>query len=196
MSPKTIIMMGRPGAGKGTQLARLAQRLEDADERTVFRFETGRAFRELAAGKSHTSDMVRETLNKGVLQPVFLSVWLWGGEFVKNLEHDEHIIMDGFPRRVAEAEVLETALAFYKREQVDVVFLDVTDEVAIERMMGRGRDDDALESAQYRLQVYHEQIDPVLDFYREHTEHRFHQINADNTEDAVQQTILEVLNIP
>ena len=80
MNPYTIIFIGPQGSGKGTQIEKLDTVLRTHDpSRKVIDIQTGRRFRALAAkGEGYTERHIQETLNTGILQPLFLSVVLWG----------------------------------------------------------------------------------------------------------------------
>src|SRR3989344_6710023 len=124
MQPFTIILVGPPGSGKGTQVKLLEQFLKEHDpERRTVSFSTGEAFRKLVQGKSYSSELIRETLDHGGLQPEFLAICIWAGIFIEKLEGNEHIIIDGSPRRPLEGEALDGAFTFYKRTEPHVLNL-------------------------------------------------------------------------
>lgn len=169
MDPKTIIFIGPQGSGKGTQIERLDKTLKAKDpNRRVVDIQTGRRFRGMAAKQEgYTERSVHQTLDTGVLQPLFLSVVLWGDAFHHHVDPDCHLLIDGFPRTVNEARVLESALAFYRRENVVIINLETPEEVVRKRMEGRARPDDTPESIEARLRWYREETLPVLAYYRE-----------------------------
>jgi len=174
MQTHTIIFIGPQGSGKGTQIGLLSQFFKERDpERKVVDIQTGRRFRSLAIkGEGYTEKKVFETLDTGKLQPLFLSVVLWGDAFHDHVDPDCHILIDGFPRTVDEARVLESALAFYRRSNLIVVNLKTDETVVRERMVSRARPDDTPASIEARLEWYREETVPVLAYYRErpHTE--------------------------
>lgn len=169
MQIHTIIFIGPQGSGKGTQIELLSKVLKKRDpERRVLDIQTGRRFRALAAkGEGFTEKKVHETLDSGVLQPLFLSVALWGDAFHHHADAECHLLIDGFPRTVNEAKVLESALLFYKREYVTIINLETSEKVVRERMMQRARPDDTEASIEARLTWYREETIPVLAYYRE-----------------------------
>jgi adenylate kinase len=195
--PFTIIFIGPQGSGKGTQIERLDKTLRELDpKRRLVDIQTGRRFRALAAKQEgFTEKEIHKTLDTGVLQPLFLSVVLWGDAFHHHVDTHCHLLMDGFPRTVNEARVLESALAFYKREELIIINLDTPEEVVRARMVSRARPDDTPESIEARLTWYREETLPVLAYYRE----RAHTtvIDCDGTQsiDAVQSQILEKLGL-
>lgn len=169
MQSKTIIFIGPQGSGKGTQIQLLSKALKQAQpDRSVLDIQTGRRFRALAAkGEGFTEKKVFETLDSGVLQPLFLSVVLWGDAFHHHADPETHILIDGFPRTVHEAHVLESALKFYRRNPLTVINLEVSEALVRERMRLRARPDDTENSIEARLAWYREETLPVLAYYRE-----------------------------
>lgn len=169
MQTQTIIFIGPQGSGKGTQIELLSKALKTAQpDRRVLDIQTGRRFRALAAkGEGFTEKKVYETLDSGVLQPLFLSVVLWGDAFHHHADPDCHILIDGFPRTVHEANVLESAFSFYKRSPVTVINLEASEDLVRERMRLRARPDDTETSIEARLTWYRVETLPVLAYYRE-----------------------------
>jgi adenylate kinase len=195
MQTHTIIFIGPQGSGKGTQIERLKVAMKERDaSRRIVDIQTGRRFRALAAKQEGYTEMhVSETLNTGILQPLFLSVVLWGDAFQNQVDEDCHILIDGFPRTVHEAHVLESALSFYKRSPVTVIHLDTPEDIVRERMHGRAREDDTPESIEARLTWYREETLPVVAYYRSRTDTSVIDIDGTKSIDAVQQEIQNAL---
>lgn len=181
MQPVTIIFVGPQGSGKGTQIEKLTTVLKKIDpERRTVDIQTGRRFRALAAkGEGYTEKKVQETLDKGVLQPLFLSVALWADAFHSYVDSDCHLLIDGFPRTVHEAHVLESALSFYLRKDVVVINLETDENIVRERMKLRARPDDTPDVIEVRLKNYREETLPVLTYYKERSNTRV--VNCDGS---------------
>lgn len=197
MTPKTIIFIGPQGSGKGTQIDRLDQVLKEQDPtKRVVDIQTGRRFRAMAAsGEGYTEKRIQETLNSGILQPLFLSTVLWGDAMRTHVDEECNLLIDGFPRVLNEAKVLESALRFYKREEIDIINLDTPEEVVRERMKGRARPDDTPESIEERLKWYREETLPVVEYYRSRPNTRVHDIDGMKTIDEVHAAILAALRL-
>ena len=197
MQPFTIIFIGPQGSGKGTQIARLDAVLNEKDPtRQTVDIQTGRRFRALAAqGEGYTEQHVAETLNSGVLQPLFLSVNLWGDAMRTYVNEDCHLLIDGFPRTVAEATVLESALRFYKRSPLTIVNLDTPEEIVRDRMESRAREDDTRESIEARLAWYRDETLPVINYYRTRSDTNVIDIDGTDTIDGVHIQILNALGL-
>ncbi len=197
MQTHTIIFIGPQGSGKGTQIEMLTKFLKAHDPaHRVIDVQTGRRFRALAMkGEGYTEKKVHETLDTGVLQPLFLSVMLWSDAFHQHLDPEAHLLIDGFPRTIHEAEVLESALSFYRRDHLIVIDL-VTDEAVVrERMMKRARQDDTDASIEARLTWYREETLPVLDYYRKRPHTSVIDCDGTDTILGVHTQILQALSL-
>lgn len=197
MKPHTVIFVGPQGSGKGTQVGRLGSRLKSNDPtRRVVDIQTGRRFRALAAKEeNYTEKSVANTIDTGAFQPLFLSVVLWGDAFLHHASPECHLLIDGFPRTVEEAIVLESALSFYERSEVTIVFLDVSEEEVRARMKARARKDDTDEAIEIRLRGYREQTLPVAEYYEKRPNTRTVHIDATRSIDEVAQSIVETLGV-
>lgn len=197
MAPLTVIFVGPQGSGKGTQIERLRTALVERDPlRRVVDIQTGRRFRSLAA-KSETfaERKVAETLDTGVLQPDFLTHILWGEAMIDQLDPLAHLLIDGFPRTVVQAHVLEDALRFFERTVVQVINLETPEMVVRARMKDRARADDTEQSIENRLRWYREDTMPVLTYYRERPQTVVHAIDGQQSVDEVQAAIISALGL-
>jgi len=197
MQPTTVIFIGPQGSGKGTQIEKLYKVMAEKDPlRRVVDIQTGRRFRALAAKReTYAERKIERTLDTGQLQPDFLTHILWGQAMLDQLDPKSHLLIDGFPRTVQQAEVLEDALNFFERDVVQVINLDTPEEIVRERMKGRARDDDTDESIETRLKWYREDTLPVLDYYRVRPDTVVHDLVGIDTIDGVHKQILQALGL-
>lgn len=197
MQPFTIIFIGPQGSGKGTQIQKLDEVLTQKDPtRDTIDFQTGRRFRALAMkGEGYTEEHVAQTLDSGVLQPLFLSVVLWGDAMREHMNPNRHVLIDGFPRTEPEAIVLESALSFYERKEVTIINLDTPEEVVRDRMIGRSRPDDTESSIEERLRWYREETLPVLEYYRKREHTTVIDIDGTQSIEQVHAAILTALKL-
>lgn len=195
--PKTVIFIGPQGSGKGTQIEKLDAVLKVKDPtRRVVDIQTGRRFRAMAAsGEGYTEKRIGDTLDTGILQPLFLSTVLWGDAMRTHVDPECHLLIDGFPRVVDEAKVLESALAFYQRTPVEIIHLKTPEPIVRERMITRARKDDTEGSIEERLRWYREQTMPVVEYYRARAETIVHDVDGTLSIDEVHSAILEALNL-
>lgn len=197
MQPKTVIFIGPQGSGKGTQIERLKSVLESTDaRRRVVDIQTGRRFRSLAAKQeTFAEDKIAATLDAGTLQPDFLSAVLWGQAMVDQLDPKSHLLIDGFPRTVAQVPDLEDAFRFFERTEVEVINLVTPEEVVRARMLSRARADDTPESIEARLRWYREETLPVVEFYRARAHTIVHNIDGTLSIDAVHDAVIAALGV-
>jgi adenylate kinase len=193
----TIIFIGPQGSGKGTQIEKLDTVMAEKDPvRRVVDIQTGRRFRALAArSETYAEKKVADTLDTGMLQPDFLTHILWGEAMLDQLDPKSHLLIDGFPRTVTQAHVLDDALDFFERDNIHVINLETPEEVVRARMSSRARADDTTESIEERLRWYREDTLPVLDYYRARPDITVHDIYGMDTIDGVHAQILEALKI-
>ncbi|MBO5564488.1 MAG: adenylate kinase [Lachnospiraceae bacterium] len=184
-----IVMLGAPGAGKGTQAKRIAEKYH------LPHISTGDIFRANLREGTELGLKAKEYMDAGALVPDSLTVELLLDRVAKDDCRDGYVL-DGFPRTIAQADVLTDALA-KSGDKVDLAInIDVPDEHIQRRMSGRRscpqcgqgyhtefnppkeegvcdkcgaaliqRDDDKPETVAKRLQVYHEQTQPLIEYY-------------------------------
>ena len=161
---KFIILVGPPGAGKGTQAKLLQERFD------LPQVSTGDLFRYNLQNETDLGKLARTYMDRGELVPDEVTVAM-----VKlRLSQDDcagGAILDGFPRTLAQAEALDELLADLGGK-IDVVpSIEVPQDVLVERLLKRaileGRADDNEETIRTRMQVYEDQTKPLLDYYGE-----------------------------
>jgi adenylate kinase len=147
-----IVLLGPPGSGKGTQAERL-----DGYTRLV----SG----ELLRAARRDDPELAASMDRGDLVPDERIVAMMR-EAIEDAG-DRPVVLDGFPRTVAQGEALDRELEDVGRELTAVVLIDVPDDVVVERIAhrGEGRSDDTPEVAKQRLVVYHRDTEPLVDFY-------------------------------
>jgi adenylate kinase len=158
-----LLVLGPQGSGKGTQAARLSS------DHGIPHVATGDMFRSAIAAGTELGRRVEPILAAGELVPDELTVELIR-ERLSQPDAANGFVLDGFPRNLAQAEELDAMLAGIGRSLDAVLFFDISDEVALERLLGRaadeGREDDRPEVIARRLEIYHEQTEPVVERYR------------------------------
>ncbi|MBP9836239.1 MAG: nucleoside monophosphate kinase [Candidatus Pacebacteria bacterium] len=197
MEALTVIFIGPQGSGKGTQIDKVRSVISQLDnERKLLEIQTGRLFRAMTArADTFAKNKITNTLSQGILQPDFLTFVLWGQEMLNELDPNSHLLIDGFPRTVSQAQVLEGAFTFFERNHIQVINLDTPEEIVRERMLGRARADDTLEAIESRLRWYREDTLPVLEYYRQKSNATVHDINGNNSIESVHEQILVALKL-
>jgi adenylate kinase len=158
-----LLVLGPQGSGKGTQAARLSA------SHGIPHVSTGDMFRAAIAAGTALGRRVEPILAAGELVPDELTVALIR-ERLSQADASAGFVLDGFPRTLDQAEALDAMLAEIGRTLDAVLFFDLADAVALERLLGRAREeerpDDTPEVIARRLAIYHEQTEPVVERYR------------------------------
>ena len=185
-----IIMLGAPGAGKGTQAKQIA------DKYSIPHISTGDIFRANIKNGTELGKKAKQYMDQGALVPDELTCDL----VMDRIQQDDcknGYVLDGFPRTIPQAEALDAALEKINEKMDYAIDVDVPDENIVNRMSGRRaclncgatyhlisippkvegicdrcgseivlREDDKPETVQKRLKVYHEQTQPLIDYYK------------------------------
>ena len=206
-----IVMLGAPGAGKGTQAVRMAQELG------VPHISTGDIFRKNLREGTELGKQVQGYLNSGALVPDALTCDIVADR-LQEADCANGYILDGFPRSLPQAEML-TDFLVKRGERIEAaVNIDVSDAVIVERLSARRsdpetgavfnlkfnppppeiadkliqRDDDKPETVQARLETYHETTEPIIAYYGE--QGVLKNIPGDNAgPDEIYQRIMDAL---
>ena len=154
-----LLFLGLPGAGKGTQAARLCE------ANGMKHLSTGDLLRSEVAAGTALGQEAEAVMNRGELVSDALVLAIVESQ-LKGLSGGGWLL-DGFPRTVPQADALEPLLEELKQPIEAVVLLELDDAVLIERLLARGRDDDNEAVIRNRLEVYREKTSPLISFYRD-----------------------------
>ena len=162
---KHLILFGAPGSGKGTQSALIAETYQ------LKHLSTGDMLRAEIAKQSQLGQLADSYISQGLLLPDDIIIDLLKNTLQQLNEDTKGIILDGFPRTVAQAIALNSLVAELNQEILMLIEITVKTSELIERLVQRGkllgRSDDNPATIQHRLEVYHQQTEPVIDFYRQ-----------------------------
>jgi len=153
-----LIILGAPGAGKGTQAVRLKEKLG------IPHISTGDMLREAAQAKTPLGLEAEKYMSAGKLLPDDLVVGLIE-ERLQKADCKKGFLLDGFPRTVAQAEALDKMLSRHKQSIHGALLLDVPEEELLKRLLARKRADDKEETIRERLRIYGDQTAPVIDYF-------------------------------
>lgn len=216
--PLIILLFGKSGSGKGTQADLLVKKFKLAY------VGSGDLLRARKAQKDFTGRKIIQVLKKGGLisTPVIFSLWIKVVEKLKNKKNLPGFIIDGSPRKLFEAYLIDELLQWYEWEKnLKLILIDVSDQVARQRLVTRGqckkckeiisligqgikqkrcpkcggqiqkRPDDQASSVKNRLQWFKTDVQPIIDYYRQTG--RLIKINGEQSVAAVFKDVLKAL---
>lgn len=187
---KYFILFGPPGAGKGTQASAMAEKYR------LCHISTGELLRaEIAAG-SELGLKAKSLIDAGALVPDEVVEGMIEAKF-NSVSDVDGFLLDGFPRTVAQAEVLDDILAKRSEEVTSIVSIMIPDELIKERIRHRasieGRADDAKEEViENRIRTYHEKTEPLVEFYRKAG--KYNEIDGTGSIEEVRSRIFDLMD--
>ncbi len=191
---KAYIFIGQSGSGKGTQAGLLEEKLR-AHHSDILHLETGTIFRSFIQTDSYTATKTKHLMQEGILPPPFIGVHVWSHELIHQYREQDIVILDGTPRVSDEVPILLSAVRFYKWETT-VIFIDVSDEWANERLQGRGRADDKDDKERLaRLAWFHDNVMPGVEILKQTPDINVLSINGERTIEEIHQEICEQLGV-
>jgi adenylate kinase len=155
-----LVLVGPPGAGKGTQAVRLAERLD------VPHISTGDLFRANLQQETELGIEAKRYMDAGELVPDSVTVAMVRDRLAAD-DVAKGFILDGFPRTVSQAGSLSEILAGRSEDLDAIVEMQVPEDLLVERLLARGRADDTEDVIRRRQQVYRDETEPLLDHYRD-----------------------------
>lgn len=211
---KYVILLGPPGAGKGTQAKILNQRFG------MVHVASGDLFRENAAKQTALGKLAKSYMDKGELVPDDVTVQMVM-ERIAQPDCARGVVFDGFPRTEAQAKALDVALAKEGKKIGAVLWVNVRDSMLVERLSARWicpgdgavynlltnppkvagkcdkegnaliqRDDDKPEAVRRRLEVFHSQTQPLIEYYRQAG--LLNEVQGEQSIDQVQAAIVKI----
>jgi len=188
MKSVNIIFLGRPGSGKGTQVALLGKKF------SLKEIDTGSFLRELAKENSFLGRKIALTMKKGQLVPSWLVSFLWF-QNIRDISVKKGLLFEGSPRAIEEAKIIEEALEWLGRRNFRAIYLNISEKEVKRRLIVRRicedcqkefslaltpdikkctvcggklkrRPDDTSKAIEKRLSVFRKQILPVIDYFR------------------------------
>lgn len=180
-----LVLFGGPGSGKGTQSARLM------DDFGLFHISTGELLRDHINRGTELGKLADSYISKGNLIPDDLMISIIEHTLDEEAQGKRGVIFDGFPRTLTQARSLDEMLKKRGSDIHAVVGLEVPDEELIKRILHRGEDsgrsDDNLEAARQRIDVYHNQTQPIRDYYK--AQNKYIPINGEHKVEDVYKSI-------
>ena len=187
---KNIIIFGAPGAGKGTQSEKMIEKYG------LGHISTGDVLRDQIKKGTELGVTAKKYIDDGKLIPDDLMVDILASVYDSYGKDHNGVIFDGFPRTIKQAEALKTMLDKRGHKVAAMIELSVPEEELVKRLVNRGkisgRSDDNEETIQKRLNVYHEQTAPLIDWYEKEGIH--HHVEGLGTVDEIFSRICEIID--
>ena len=187
---KNIVIFGAPGSGKGTQSDKLIAKYG------FNHISTGDVLRNEIKNGTELGKTAKSYIDKGQLIPDDLMVSILASVYDSFGKDHEGVIFDGFPRTIPQAEALKAMLAERGHGIAAMIELDVPEDELMKRLLLRGqqsgRSDDNEETIKKRLDVYHNQTAPLIDWYEQEGLH--HHINGLGELDRISADIFAVID--
>lgn len=173
-----LVFLGLQGSGKSTQAARLATKLN------LPLIEMGQLLRERGQGQDQSAIQIKKALEVGDLVPDNLTIKTLAEKLSKP-DYASGYVLDGYPRNFAQLEALD--------KDIDRVFyIMVSDQEAIKRLLKRGRVDDSLKVLTRRLNLYHQETEPLLSYFKE--KDNLEAIDGERSIEAIEEEIAQKIS--
>lgn len=159
----TLVVLGRSGSGKGTQAGFILKVLKKGGVRHL---ETGRFLRSLIKQDTPTASIGRKLMAKGQLVPSWIAAFTWMKELIEKGHINKHLVYDGAPRRIWEAELIDDVMRWHGRPLPIGVYIDLSTREATKRLLRRGRKDDTPGRIQNRMRFFQKDVLPTIEYYQ------------------------------
>ncbi|MDE2040916.1 MAG: nucleoside monophosphate kinase [Patescibacteria group bacterium] len=180
MPPQAFVFIGRSGSGKGTQAELLMKALKAAPGgRDSLYIQTGAELRNFIKGPTYTEKVAKKLYDTGALMAEFLTIDMWARALVDRYTGAEHLVFDGTPRKLHEAQVFMSIFEFYNLPKPWVIHIEVSKDESIKRLMARRRQDDRREEIEKRLSWFETEVVPVLEYFDTRINCNFLRIDGD-----------------
>lgn len=193
MQGQTFVFFGQVGSGKGTQIKLLIDFLKAKDGKESVYAYPGNEYRKLIESGSYTGSLVKNSLERGELQPDFLTDSIVTNILTSSLTSEKHLFLDGYPRTAAQSESLEAINKFFNRENVKIIYIELSEEEAMKRNLLRGRVDDSKEGIAKRFNEYVNKVVPAINYFKNKGNYTIYTINGVQTIESVHADIIKAL---
>jgi adenylate kinase len=195
MQPQTFVFFGIVGSGKGTQVGLLMDFLKAKGEDSVY-IGTGDIFRGIINSSENNDDtkFVKELLESGRLIPDEMTNKLVARAIESQLSPEKHAIFDGYPRTVPQSKFFEENMHVHKRDDIKIIYIELSEQEAMKRNLLRGRADDTEQGLKKRFDEYVNNVVPAMNYFKEKPGYTIHTINGEQSVEDVHKDIIKALN--
>lgn len=195
MQGQNFVFFGIVGSGKGTQVKLLQEYLKKKDSLEQVYAYPGNVYRTLVGSGSYVGNIIKDSMTRGELQPNFLTNAIFSDILLSDLTPEKHLIADGYPRTLDQAENFEQMMSFYSRKEVKIVYIKLTEEEAMKRNLLRGRHDDTEEGLKRRFEEYKNNVVPAMNYFKGKSGYEIFEINGEQSIEDVHRDIIKALHL-
>ena len=196
MQPQTFVFFGIVGSGKGTQAKLLTEFLKVKDGKECVYKGTGELFRKIAKSpENETQSVVKELLDAGKLIDDKTTNELISDVMGLQLSPDKNTIFDGYPRTISQSEFFEEKMKFYRRENIKIIYIELSRQEAMKRNLLRGRHDDTEQGLAKRFEEYENKVIPAMNYFKSKTRYTIYTINGEQSIENVHKDIIKALGL-
>ncbi len=193
MQPQTFVFFGIVGSGKGTQVKLLRDFLKKKDGRECVYASPGHEYRKLVESGGFTASLVKDPLSGGELLPGFLTDAIVTNILISLLTPDKHLIADGYPRAVAQSISFEKMMNFFKRDEIKIIYIELSETEGMKRNLLRGRHDDTEAGLRKRFEEYVNNVVPAMNYFKDKENYKIYSINGEQSVENVHKDIISAL---
>lgn len=194
MKPLTLLFFGSQGAGKGTQVKMLIDYLRSHSDRNVVHIDMGQELRNLRDTGTYAGKLTGEIIDNGIRIYDFMAIYLQTKKLVDDFTGKEHIIADGLARGDDQTRAFDDMMQFFKRDNLQIINLVISDNTAVKRLLARGRNDDTEKAIRRRLAWTKTDVLPQLKLLRSRGR-VIHEIDGEPDVQTIHKNILAALGL-
>ena len=195
MKPISVLFFGASGVGKGTQVKMLMNFLKSKSDQPIIHIDMGAELRTLRDGGSIAGKLTGKTIDAGDRMPDFMPVFLQTKKIVENLKTgEEHVVADGLARGADQTRCFDDAMMYFGRDNFQIVYIELSENEIMKRLLARGRNDDTEEKVRNRLGWYKTEVEPQVAIFEERGR-KVHRIDGNPDPETIHKEILGKLNL-
>ena len=153
----------------------------------------GNEYRKIISSGSYTAELMKDSVDRGELQPGFFSDAIVTNILISSLTKDSHLMTDGYPRAVDQSQSFEKIMKWYKRDNIKIIYIEVGKVEAMKRNLLRGRHDDTPEGIEKRFDEYISSVVPAMNYFKGKDGYTIYTINGEQSIEDVHKDIIKAL---